>query len=85
MTALPILSVIGDTILHSWEVLAKILASDETMGIVCDVGMSAKHQTFSYAQRLILPIGPSYTRMSSTIAESLFMIGKLFSFVPKCG
>lgn len=29
----------GDTVLHSWEVLAKILSSDETMGIVCDIGM----------------------------------------------
>jgi hypothetical protein len=29
----------GDTVLHSWEVLAKILASDETLGIVCDLGM----------------------------------------------
>jgi len=31
----------GDTILHSWEVLAKILQSEEAKGIVCDVGMSA--------------------------------------------
>jgi predicted amidohydrolase len=30
----------GDTILHSWEVLAKILQSEEAKGIVCDVGMS---------------------------------------------
>ncbi|KAG6866542.1 hypothetical protein C0991_002027 [Blastosporella zonata] len=29
----------GDTVLHSWEVLAKILTSEETMGIVCDIGM----------------------------------------------
>jgi len=29
----------GDTVLHSWEVLAKLLASEETMGIVCDIGM----------------------------------------------
>ena len=30
---------LGDTVLHSWEVLAKILSSDETVGIVCDLGM----------------------------------------------
>jgi hypothetical protein len=30
----------GDTVLHSWEVLAKILAGEDTMGIVCDIGMS---------------------------------------------
>lgn len=29
----------GDTVLHSWEVLAKILSSEETSGIVCDIGM----------------------------------------------
>jgi hypothetical protein len=29
----------GDTVLHSWEVLAKILSSEETTGIVCDLGM----------------------------------------------
>ena len=34
----------GDTVLHSWEVLAKILAGDETMGIVCDIGMFVNAQ-----------------------------------------
>lgn len=29
----------GDTILHSWEVLATILQSEEAKGIVCDIGM----------------------------------------------
>jgi len=29
----------GDTVLHSWEVLAKILAYEDAMDIVCDVGM----------------------------------------------
>jgi NAD+ synthase (glutamine-hydrolysing) len=29
----------GDTVLHSWEVLAKILTSEEAQGIVCDIGM----------------------------------------------
>lgn len=31
--------VTGDTVLHSWEVLAKILQSEEAQGIICDVGM----------------------------------------------
>lgn len=30
---------VGDTVLHSWEVLAKILSSDVTKDIVCDIGM----------------------------------------------
>ena len=30
---------IGDTVLHSWEVLAKILESPDTDGILCDIGM----------------------------------------------
>lgn len=29
----------GDTCLHSWEVLAKILESEDTQGILCDIGM----------------------------------------------
>jgi hypothetical protein len=29
----------GDTVLHSWEVLAKILESPEAKGIICDIGM----------------------------------------------
>jgi len=29
----------GDTVLHSWEVLAKILQSEEAQGIICDIGM----------------------------------------------
>jgi hypothetical protein len=32
--------VTGDTILHSWEVLAEILQSEEAKDIVCDIGMS---------------------------------------------
>ena len=31
--------VLGDTVFHSWEVLAKILSSEAAMGIVCDIGM----------------------------------------------
>jgi len=31
--------VIGDTVLHSWEVLASILSSDQTLDILCDIGM----------------------------------------------
>jgi NAD+ synthase (glutamine-hydrolysing) len=29
----------GDTVLHSWEVLANILSSEKTRGILCDIGM----------------------------------------------
>lgn len=30
---------VGDTERHSWEVLGKILQSDVSKGIVCDIGM----------------------------------------------
>ncbi|PPQ90755.1 hypothetical protein CVT25_010144, partial [Psilocybe cyanescens] len=43
-----------DTILHSWEVLAKILSSDETMGIVCDIGMPVVHKNVIYNCRIII-------------------------------
>ncbi|GLB41773.1 putative NAD synthetase family protein [Lyophyllum shimeji] len=44
----------GDTVLHSWEVLAKILASDETLGIVCDIGMPVIHKNVIYNCRVII-------------------------------
>ncbi|KAF9244658.1 hypothetical protein BU15DRAFT_41723 [Melanogaster broomeanus] len=44
----------GDTVLHSWEVLAKILASEDTMGIVCDIGMPVMHKNVIYNCRIIV-------------------------------
>ncbi|KAG2110672.1 uncharacterized protein F5147DRAFT_689597 [Suillus discolor] len=44
----------GDTILHSWEVLAKILAGDDTMGIICDIGMPVVHKNVIYNCRVIV-------------------------------
>ena len=34
--------VIGDTVLHSWEVLASILSSEKTLNILCDIGMCVR-------------------------------------------
>ncbi|KAJ7281635.1 hypothetical protein C8J57DRAFT_1298220 [Mycena rebaudengoi] len=44
----------GDTVLHSWEVLAKILSSEEAQGIVCDVGMPVVHKNVIYNCRIII-------------------------------
>ncbi|KIY65087.1 glutamine-dependent NAD synthetase with GAT domain-containing protein [Cylindrobasidium torrendii FP15055 ss-10] len=44
----------GDTVLHSWEVLAKILASDEARDIVCDIGMPVMHKNVIYNCRVII-------------------------------
>ncbi|TFK71373.1 glutamine-dependent NAD(+) synthetase with GAT domain-containing protein [Pluteus cervinus] len=44
----------GDTVLHSWEVLAKILSSEETQGIVCDIGMPVVHKNVIYNCRVII-------------------------------
>ncbi|KAF9462892.1 hypothetical protein BDZ94DRAFT_1260105 [Collybia nuda] len=44
----------GDTVLHSWEVLAKILSSEETMGIVCDIGMPVVHKNVIYNCRVVV-------------------------------
>ncbi|THU97748.1 glutamine-dependent NAD(+) synthetase with GAT domain-containing protein [Dendrothele bispora CBS 962.96] len=44
----------GDTVLHSWEVLAKILASEEAMDIVCDIGMPVVHKNIIYNCRVII-------------------------------
>ncbi|TFY83189.1 hypothetical protein EWM64_g827 [Hericium alpestre] len=44
----------GDTILHSWEVLAKILVSDEVTDIICDIGMPVIHKNVNYNCRVII-------------------------------
>ncbi|KAL4066030.1 hypothetical protein V8B97DRAFT_1864885 [Scleroderma yunnanense] len=44
----------GDTALHSWEVLAKILAGDDTEGIFCDIGMPVIHKNTMYNCRIIV-------------------------------
>ncbi|KAF8909365.1 hypothetical protein CPB84DRAFT_1765955 [Gymnopilus junonius] len=44
----------GDTVLHSWEVLAKILSSEEITGIVCDIGMPVVHKNVIYNCRVII-------------------------------
>ncbi|KAG7093662.1 glutamine-dependent NAD(+) synthetase [Marasmius oreades] len=44
----------GDTVKHSWEVLAKILASEEAKDIVCDIGMPVVHKDVIYNCRVII-------------------------------
>ncbi|KAJ4478122.1 carbon-nitrogen hydrolase [Lentinula aciculospora] len=41
-------------VLHSWEVLAKILASKETAGIVCDLGMPIEHKNTIYNCHVVI-------------------------------
>ena len=38
----------SDTELHSWQVLAEILQSNLTDGILCDVGMPVSHRSVLY-------------------------------------
>ncbi|KAF9977179.1 glutamine-dependent NAD(+) synthetase [Actinomortierella ambigua] len=44
----------GDTYLHSWEVLAQILTSKETHGILLDVGMPVTHKNVKYNCRIVI-------------------------------
>ncbi|TMW63140.1 hypothetical protein Poli38472_002081 [Pythium oligandrum] len=41
-----------DTFFHCWESIASILASDETDGILCDIGMPVMHNGVRYNCRL---------------------------------
>jgi hypothetical protein len=54
-----IMVVIGDTVLHSWEVLASILSSDKTLDILCDIGMYVHFFPFpfppSHSHSLLIP------------------------------
>ncbi|KAI0035304.1 glutamine-dependent NAD synthetase with GAT domain-containing protein [Vararia minispora EC-137] len=44
----------GDTVLHSWEVLAKILSNEDVVDIVCDIGMPVVHKNVNYNCRVII-------------------------------
>lgn len=44
----------GDTLRHSWEVLAELLRGDHTDGILCDVGMPIMHRNVRYNCRVFL-------------------------------
>lgn len=44
----------GDTMRHSWEVVADLLQGDLTEGIICDVGMPVMHKNVRYNCRLLL-------------------------------
>ncbi|PHJ14643.1 glutamine-dependent nad(+) synthetase protein, partial [Cystoisospora suis] len=41
-----------DTVNHSWEVLAELLSSDLTDGILCDIGIPALHRSLRYNCRV---------------------------------
>ena len=43
-----------DTFLHAWEVMAEILSSDATNGILCDIGMPVSHKNVSYNCRVLV-------------------------------
>ena len=43
-----------DTELHSWQVLAELLATDLTDGILCDVGMPVSHRSVLYNCRVVV-------------------------------
>ncbi|PFH35638.1 putative glutamine-dependent NAD(+) synthetase protein [Besnoitia besnoiti] len=42
----------NDTLTHSWECIAEILASDLTDGILCDIGAPALHKSLRYNCRV---------------------------------
>ncbi len=44
----------GDTLRHSWEVVAAILQSDLTDGILCDIGLPVMHQNARYNCRILI-------------------------------
>ncbi|KAL5492179.1 QNS1 [Sanghuangporus weigelae] len=44
----------GDTVLHSWEILARLLQSEIATDVLCDVGMPVTHKNVIYNCRIIL-------------------------------
>ena len=47
----------GDTIWHSWQVLAELLTGSLTEEIICDVGMPVLHKSVRYNSRVLLHNG----------------------------
>ncbi|KAG0140299.1 hypothetical protein CROQUDRAFT_718696 [Cronartium quercuum f. sp. fusiforme G11] len=43
----------GDTVTHSWEVLAKLLVHPDTLDLLCDVGMPVMHKNVLYNCRIL--------------------------------
>ena len=43
-----------DTFAHAWESFAKLLATDATDGILCDIGMPVMHRNVAYNCRVIV-------------------------------
>jgi predicted amidohydrolase len=52
----------GDTVLHSWEVLGKILQSEEAQDIVCDIGMCVLVRLRIHASVTIEPLKAGHTQ-----------------------
>ncbi|MEM7334071.1 MAG: NAD(+) synthase [Chloroflexota bacterium] len=44
----------GDTLRHSWEVLAELLRGDLTNDIICDIGMPIMHKNVRYNCRVLV-------------------------------
>ncbi|CAE6350078.1 unnamed protein product [Rhizoctonia solani] len=47
----------GDTVLHSWEILGRIIQSEVVRGILCDIGMPVIHKNVLYNCRIIVHDG----------------------------
>ncbi|KAG8714421.1 glutamine-dependent NAD(+) synthetase [Ceratobasidium sp. 423] len=47
----------GDTVLHSWEILGRIIQSEVVKGILCDIGMPVVHKNVLYNCRIIVHDG----------------------------
>ncbi|KAL5633160.1 hypothetical protein ACGC1H_003600 [Rhizoctonia solani] len=47
----------GDTVLHSWEILGRIIQSEVVQGILCDIGMPVIHKNVLYNCRIIVHDG----------------------------
>ncbi|KAK1144354.1 glutamine-dependent NAD(+) synthetase [Aspergillus melleus] len=58
----------GDTFLHSWEMLARIIDHPDCQDIVVDVGMPVRHRNVSYNCRVIF-----YNRKISLIRPKMWL------------
>lgn len=72
----------GDTFLHSWEMLARIIDHPDCQDIVVDVGMPVRHRNVRYNCRYIRHIALICV-LKLTVVKGHFLQPEDYSHPPK--
>lgn len=74
----------GDTFLHSWEMLARIIDHPDCQDIVVDVGMPVRHRNVRYNCRWVLPgLELPWLPINPILSSVIFYNRKIVMIRPK--